>query len=219
MKKWFKFCEERTTTISVSSSASCDADSLPAIEINIDTRKLKPCPPGHYLVILNKNYIKNKNFSINLFFIWDLWPFYTFKSNDDIESVSEDPLFFTIYAFWLFWVSTYVFMTWPVICSISPPDYRCLLTSLQPLEDRDTVEVWTFPCYQYFIFSFDHLGRVSIWECCSVSGGVRTLHRPTLSAAWSAGQETAPHTGEEDPLWRTLRHLYLLSDTDWCRLE
>ena len=93
MKKWFKFCEERTTTISVSSSASCDADSLPAIEINIDTRKLKPCPPGHYLVILNKNYIKNKNFSINLFFIWDLWPFYTFKSNDDKESATEDPFF------------------------------------------------------------------------------------------------------------------------------
>ena len=45
----------------------------------------------------------------------------------------------------------------PVLWSVSPPDYLSLLTSLHPLEDRDTVEVWTFQYYQYFIFSFDHL--------------------------------------------------------------
>merc|ERR1712062_863821 len=44
MEEWFKFCEEKTATISVSSSASCDVDSLTVIDINIDTRKMKPCP-------------------------------------------------------------------------------------------------------------------------------------------------------------------------------
>ena len=50
----------------------------------------------------------------------------------------------------------------PVLCSVSPPDYLSLLTSLHPLEDRETVEVWTFQYYQYFIFSFDHLWWLSI---------------------------------------------------------
>ena len=47
MEGWFKFCEEKTPTISVSNSASCDADSLKVIEVNIDTRKKKPCPKGN----------------------------------------------------------------------------------------------------------------------------------------------------------------------------
>ena len=53
MEEWFKFCEEKTTTISVSSSVSCDADSLTVMDIHIDTWKMKPCPAGNYLVILN----------------------------------------------------------------------------------------------------------------------------------------------------------------------
>ena len=46
MEKWFKFCEEKTATISVSGSASCDAVSLRLIDINIDARKMKPCVKG-----------------------------------------------------------------------------------------------------------------------------------------------------------------------------
>ena len=49
----------------------------------------------------------------------------------------------------------------PVLCSVSPPDYLSLLTSLHPLEDRDTVEVWTFQYYQYFIFRSDNLGGLA----------------------------------------------------------
>ena len=48
----------------------------------------------------------------------------------------------------------------PVLWSVSPPDYLSLLTSLHPLEDRDTVEVWTF---QYIIkFRTYDLWRLSI---------------------------------------------------------
>ena len=47
MEKWFKFCEDKTATISVSrSDNSCDADNMTLIEINIDTRKMKPCVQG-----------------------------------------------------------------------------------------------------------------------------------------------------------------------------
>ena len=49
MADWLKFCEEKTATISVSSSASCDADSLTVIDIHIDTRKMTPCPKGTVL--------------------------------------------------------------------------------------------------------------------------------------------------------------------------
>ena len=71
----------------------------------------------------------------------------------------------------------------PVLWSVSPPDYLSLLTSLHPLEDRDTVEVWTFHYYQYFIFRFDHFWRQPRGQCWPVSGGLCALHRPTLSAA------------------------------------
>ena len=38
MEKWFKFCQDKTTTISVSNSGSCDADSQKLVfDINIDT--------------------------------------------------------------------------------------------------------------------------------------------------------------------------------------
>ena len=47
MEEWFKFCEEKTATISVSSSGSCDADSLKVIQLNIDRRKMKACPRGN----------------------------------------------------------------------------------------------------------------------------------------------------------------------------
>ena len=43
MEKWFKICEEKTTTISVSSSGSCDVDNMTIIDINIDAQKMKPC--------------------------------------------------------------------------------------------------------------------------------------------------------------------------------
>ena len=60
MAKWFKLCEDKTVTISVDSSGSGsgngsgdgsgngsgDADCLTVLEINIDTRKMKPCEPG-----------------------------------------------------------------------------------------------------------------------------------------------------------------------------
>ena len=93
----------------------------------------------------------------------------------------------------------------PVLCSVSPPDYLSLLTSLHPLEDRDTVEVWTFQYYQYFIFRFDNNWWLH-WQRWSDSGGVRTLHRPTLSAAWSPGQEIRPHQWEYNSLWRSGQH-------------
>ena len=51
MEKWFKFCEEKTATISVSGSASCDAVSLRLIDINIDARKMKPCVKGTAIVM------------------------------------------------------------------------------------------------------------------------------------------------------------------------
>ena len=35
----------------------------------------------------------------------------------------------------------------PVLCSVSPPDYLSLLTSLHPSEDRDKVEIWSFHYY------------------------------------------------------------------------
>ena len=35
----------------------------------------------------------------------------------------------------------------PVFCSVSPPDYLGLLTSIQPSEDRDKVVVWTVQYY------------------------------------------------------------------------
>ena len=50
----------------------------------------------------------------------------------------------------------------PVLWSVSPPDYLSLLTSLHPLEDRDTVEVWTFQYYKYFIFRSTHIGWLTI---------------------------------------------------------
>ena len=42
MEKWFKFCEEKTATISQSDS-SCDTDSMVVIEIYIDSLKMEPC--------------------------------------------------------------------------------------------------------------------------------------------------------------------------------
>ena len=46
MEEW-KFCEDKTATISVSSSSDfCNEDSVTVMEINIDARKMKPCVPG-----------------------------------------------------------------------------------------------------------------------------------------------------------------------------
>ena len=46
MEEW-KFCEDKTATISVSSSSdSCNEDSMSVMEINVDARKMKPCVPG-----------------------------------------------------------------------------------------------------------------------------------------------------------------------------
>ena len=47
-----------------------------------------------------------------------------------------------------------------ILSSGLSPDYLSLLTSLHPLEDRDTVEVWTFQYYQYFIFRTHHNWRL-----------------------------------------------------------
>ena len=54
MEESFKFCEEKTATISVSSSASCDADNLTVIDIHIDTRMMKPCAIGIVLFYLHR---------------------------------------------------------------------------------------------------------------------------------------------------------------------
>ena len=54
MEEWFKFCEEKTATISVSSSASCDADNLTVIDIHIDTLKMKPCVIGIVLSYIHR---------------------------------------------------------------------------------------------------------------------------------------------------------------------
>ena len=53
MEEWFKFCEEKTATISVSSSVSCDADSLTVIDIHIDTWKMKPCSNKGRVIFLS----------------------------------------------------------------------------------------------------------------------------------------------------------------------
>ena len=59
-----------------------------------------------------------------------------------------------------------------------PPDYLSLLTSLNPSEDRDKVEVRTVQFYQYIIFRADHIW----WDVEEVSGVVCTLHWAALQA-------------------------------------
>ena len=48
----------------------------------------------------------------------------------------------------------------PVLCSVSPPDYLSLLTSLHPSEDRDKVEIWSF---QNYIFRPDYIWGLYQW--------------------------------------------------------
>ena len=75
----------------------------------------------------------------------------------------------------------------------------------------------------FFIFSSDHNWWLSIYQYIvhSVSGALRTLHWPTLSAAGPAGQDTLPHHGGDGDLrWSRIWQwpLNILPQSYWCRL-
>ena len=71
----------------------------------------------------------------------------------------------------------------------------------------------------FFIFSSDHNWWLSIYQYIvhSVSGALRTLHWPTLSAPGYAGLETWPQHGGDGGLWWTV-YRDLLPHSEWCRL-
>ena len=146
----------------------------------------------------------------------------------DISIIQMLPIFFCPSVRVIVWTCSLDIVRWSWVVSLCVLSPGCceLSTSLSSALSLLLIISVSWPHYilqrsfqyhWYFIFRSHHIGWLSIWQCWPVSGGLRTIHWPTLSAPGPAGEEKGSHHGEDDCLRRRL-HRDILHHSDWWRL-